>query len=115
METPGPGHYSQRRSDFGKAIPGIAAINTQGTYLVNDNGHINQRTSSFLPLTHSEPKTCDTPGPGQYESPSLFKIQKPVPASRQFQARKVSSPTIPSKLLSPVIDSTIDRIGVQLI
>ena len=39
----GPGSYQSLRSDFSKTLA-TKGIGEVGSYLLNDNGHINQRT-----------------------------------------------------------------------
>ena len=64
------------RSDFSKALGRAKGIAEPGSYLVNDNGHLNQRRQSYVSLADIEPgKAYVGPklGPGQYEQPpSIF-------------------------------------------
>ena len=39
--NPGPGAYQPKRSDFTKTLAQQSLITEQGSYMVNDNGHIN--------------------------------------------------------------------------
>jgi len=50
-------------------------IGDEGTYLINDNGHINQRSQSYISLAKAPEKEQSNAnlGPGSYESVSTFK------------------------------------------
>jgi len=67
----GPGAYHQGRSDFSKTLA-TKGISESGSYLLNDNGHINQRTQPYISLSKahrpSSDNLMDKPGPGQYEA-----------------------------------------------
>lgn len=101
-------------------------IGDDGTYLINDNGHINQRSQSYISLAKQpiQPVDRENVGPGQYESVSAFKkggardIVGPVfgqksneglkqlspSVSRNQDQIRISAPSIPSRYYAPFID-----------
>lgn len=69
LEVPGPGSYQSLRSDFSKTLA-AKGIGEAGSYLVNDNGHINQRTQSYVNSGGRKPSDqflFSPVGPGSYE------------------------------------------------
>ena len=124
----GPGAYELSRS------PSFEGLATKDSYIVNDNGHLSQRTQpyamkkkmvSLAMLRDPEP---ETPGPGSYEDlRSSFKsphtssprgpviqpltVMSPISPGRAAAAisnpslQKMSVPSIPSRFLTPIIDA----------
>jgi hypothetical protein len=106
------------RSDFSKTLAqkGLAEA---GAYLLNDNGHINQRTESFVNLASKQKvsplarmQSSAELGPGQYETAISDFNRKKLRAQVQQKSgsqslqpgMRVSIPTIPNKFLTPIID-----------
>ena len=46
----GPGTYLKKKSDFAKLMAS-KILGDEGTYLINDNGHINLRSQSYMSLS----------------------------------------------------------------
>ena len=96
----------------------LKGISEKGSYLLNDNGHINQRSSQFFSQDgRSSPRLerKDPVGPGSYEVSSTFlkagKTNKTSPyhekaSEKQF---RITAPSIPSKFLTPFIDGTLSK------
>lgn len=114
------------RSDFSKTLA-AKGIGEAGSYLLNDNGHINQRTQNYLGLTVQRKKDTSQEafvGPGSYQNkasdferknnvsgpiisaPTNSQSPRMRAAAVNPSLLKINAPSIPSKFLTPIIDTS---------
>lgn len=99
-------------------------IGDDGTYLINDNGHINQRSQSYVSLNKSQQSEKEPPnshiGPGTYDyhlkdhikggpifvGKASQKSMNPSDSRNTGNTVRISAPSIPNRYYTPFIEDS---------
>eukprot|EP00354_Favella_ehrenbergii_P001691 CAMPEP_0170463468 /NCGR_PEP_ID=MMETSP0123-20130129/8567_1 /TAXON_ID=182087 /ORGANISM="Favella ehrenbergii, Strain Fehren 1" /LENGTH=347 /DNA_ID=CAMNT_0010728905 /DNA_START=11 /DNA_END=1054 /DNA_ORIENTATION=+ len=118
--SPGPGQYEVINS------PSMVGLAVADSYIVNDNGHMTQRTQPYamskkvLSTAMLKEPVLESPGPGQYESfqsDFISPARKASPRGRQGVINPITvlSPVSPGRAAAAVNNPSLQKMSVPSI